>query len=97
MMTDFVLLLQQIDKLKRHPACSHFLREFLDYIHKSMLVVDVSRREEIGQVTSWLAPRSEACRTNDVYALAGESRSEHSSDELGGSSSLFTRLWKRLK
>lgn len=69
MMTDFVLQLKWVDELKQQPACSPFLRDFLDYIRRSMMVVDKAKRSGIQQVTEWLQLRSEACMTEKTYAI----------------------------
>lgn len=58
-----------IDKLKQHPACSIFLSDFLDYIQKSMMVLDKSKRDGVKQVTKWLRSRYEACLKDEEYAL----------------------------
>lgn len=69
MMTDFVLKLKWIDELKQQPACSSFLGDFLDYIRKSMMIVDKAKRSGVQQVTEWLHSRSEACMTEKAYAI----------------------------
>lgn len=69
MTTDFFLQSKWIDELKQQPACSPFLVDFLDYIRKSMMVVDKAERSMIQQVTEWLRSRSETCLTEKTYAL----------------------------
>lgn len=68
-MTDFILKLKWIDELKLQPACSSFLEDFLDYIRKSMMVVDKAKRSGIREVTEWLRSRSEACLAEKAYAI----------------------------
>lgn len=106
-MTDFMSPLKWILELTQNPGCSHFLRQFLDFIRDEMIVVDTSKRARIGQVAKWLASRSEACGMDKLYALGlPVSTSQESTNERGNSGrqrssveadeSLITRLWKRL-
>lgn len=81
-MTDLVLKLKWIDELKQQPACSPFLGDFLDFIRKSMMIVDKAKRSGIQQVTEWLQSKSEACMTEKTYAI-GVSQSQESAESDG--------------
>lgn len=58
-----------MEELRQLPACSAFLSDFLDYIQNSMMVLDPSERNKIGEVTNWLGSRFKDCLHNQEYAL----------------------------